>query len=247
MTIKINSKTFSGAANLHNGTLAAVIIGMAQHSALSLAAGLDSFTADESTGTAGETLAAIDLPTGYTTAGTDLFPKAGAEAALETIVDGVSTVLEQANTIATVVGSTSAIDNTGGTSGEGTIAAITKTTNAVTGPSGNSVSFETGIKTLSSIRNLISQTASIVNASCVATGIAPLLDQSGGDGGSNRSVFDVVSVDTGDGGDGLDNTGISKADGDAFLSACADAVATLAAKLDEITGATVGAPAVVAV
>lgn len=249
MTVKIGPKTFSGAKNLHNGLLASVLMSLAQSSAAAaVAAEVDPFDADNSGGASGTgVIAEIPMPTAYTTTGTDLFPKAGGETALGTIVDGVATLIEQVSLITALVGLGEATDGTGGTSGEGTIAAVTASATAVTGASGNGAGFEGTHAAFSSVANSIAQVAFATNQARVAVGLDPIIDGSGGDAGQGGLVFPEVSTDTGDAtADGLSDTGVSAVDGDAFLAASADAIATLAEALDEVANVTPGAPAIVA-
>lgn len=248
MTTKIGAKSFSGASNVHNGTLAAAIRGLAQREALTLAIALNDFTADNSNGTDGAgTVAAVAIPAAYTTAGTDLFPKAGGETAFGTVTNAIATVLEQANAVAAAIGADQATDSTGGTSGSGTIAAVTVATTAVTGASGNGMAATAGIAKMKEIAGYLTRLVRFTNTLCTAVGVAKLTDNSGGDGGTGI-VFPAISADTGTATpDGLSSTGIADTAGEAFLQDCADVIATCAAKLDAITGATLGAPTVVAV
>jgi hypothetical protein len=249
MTTKIGPKTFSGAGSIHDGTLATAMRAMAQRLALGLAVGVSDFTADNSGGTDGTgTIGAIALPAGFTSVGTDLSPKAGLETALGTVRNAISTVLAQANLVAAATGADAAVDNTGGTSGAGTIAAVTVATTAVTGASGNGAAATGTIEVLTNTRNALAQLAQYVNTLCVATGQTKLVDNSGGDAGTAGKTFAALSTDTGTATpDGASLSGIEDTAGEAFLTGCANAIATIAAKLDAITGGTVGAPQVVAV
>ena len=179
MTTKIGAKTFSGASNVHNGTLAAALRGVVQREALTLAIALSDFTADNSGGTDGAgTVAAIAIPAPYTTAGTDLFPKAGGETAFGTVTNAIATVLEQANTIAAAIGADQATDNTGGTIAlSGTIAAVTVSTTAVTGASGNGMEATDGIAKMKEIAGYLTRLVRFTNTLCTATGIAKLVSR----------------------------------------------------------------------
>lgn len=250
MTTRIGTKTFSGAAHVHNGTLADAIRGIVQREALTIAITLDDFTADNSGGSDGSgTVGETALPEGFTSAGIDLFPKAGGETALGTIRDAIAVVLEHANELATAIGADTATDNTGGNvQTAGTIAAITASTTAVAGNSGNGMGAEGAIPVFTDFRNAVSQLVRYVNTLCTATGVDTLTDNSGGDAGVKKLTFDALSTDTGAAtADGADLSGIEDTAGEAFLAASANAIATIAAKLDAITGAAQGAPTVVAV
>ena len=103
--VKLKKTEFDGGAGISTGTLAAALVAMAQRTAAAEAIALSDLTADNSGGTSGSgTIAAVTIPSPFTSVGTDLFPKAGGETAFGTVMNGLATVLEKANAIAVAIG-----------------------------------------------------------------------------------------------------------------------------------------------
>lgn len=241
MAHKIAPKAFSGAANVHNGTLATVLRALAQYQAATIAKGLADIT-DSSTGVSGgNTAAAAALPAAFTSAGTDAAPKAGTETALGTIRDGITVIADRIQSIIKP-----AIDldartvSTGGTIAvAGTVPAATKTVTAVAGSAGTGIAYDTGIVLLRSYRNELTRLVAATNEVAVATGLTPITNNVGGDVGTGRTHL-ALTTDTGTAataGEAAALGTMSKTDVDAFLTAAANVLATCAAKLNAATDA----------
>lgn len=248
---KISSKTFSGSSKVFDGTLAAALRKMAQHQAALHAKTLADIT-DNSTGASGgNTAAAVAIPALFTSAGTDAAPKAGLETALGTHKDALTVLLTAAKVIADAISIDAVTISTGGTVAvAGTVPAMTKVVTAVAGSAGTGVGGVTGRALLNRYRDELTHAVNYVNEIAVATGLTPITNSVGGDGGSDR-VFAALATDTGTAataGQAAALGTLSKAAVDTFLAASANTIATMAAKLNAATdGARVVLPTVVAV
>lgn len=244
MTTKITSDAFSGAKAVHDGTLAAAIRAILQREAFGLAIALSDFTADNSTGTDGSgTVANIPIPAAYTSAGTDLAPKAGTETALGTLKNAIAVVLEKANAVATATGVPTKTDSTGGTiATSGTIPAVTKLTTAVA--TGSGVAHATGKPVYAAFKKALHNLALFTNELAVACGQSEMAINidSAGDYTLDTRSFPALSTNTGTAEDGSALSGVADTASEAFLAAGANAIATIAGKLDALTGGTLGAP-----
>lgn len=237
----IKSTSFQGGAGVNDGALADAVRGIAQTFAARAAAAVDDLTADNSGGTPGAAIAAIPDFTLSVLGTNDAVAKAELETAFDGVVDAVSELIAQANAVRAVIPDAFAllVDNTGGTAADGTIAAIDV---SATG-AGASLASATGTNTvLSTLRSRVAQIASYVNKLCVATGVAPLtLDLTSHVVADAEwgVVFAAVDIDTGATVSGADTTAanacVLKTEFDTTMPVLANAVASMAAKLDAIT------------
>jgi hypothetical protein len=240
--MKITSKTFSGASKVHDGTLASVVRSIHQRTAFALAIAEADLTADNSGGASGgATIAAVPVPVAFTSVGTDAFPTAGGEAALLTVRNACTTLIAHIDGVAAAIGVPALTDSSGGTDGAGTIAAITVATTAVVGATG-AMDATRGIAEFEQVGAMLAKTIRQCNAIAAATGQTLLVDNSGLDGGVGTTIA-AIDGDTGADSDDSALSCIEDTAGEAFLVAAANAVATIAAKMDAITGGTLGAPA----
>lgn len=237
MPTKIGKKSFSGSSKVFDGTLAAAIRGVAQFQAATVAKTIADMT-DNSTGTSGgDTAAAVVLPTGFTSTGTDAAPKAGTETALTALRSAITTVGNSALAIANAISLDAFTVSTGGTNGAGTVAALTKTVTAVAGSAGTGIGYTTGVAVLSAYRDELSRLIKIVNAVATATGLTEITDNTGGSKGGSFNLAALVT-DTGPAataGQAAASGTMSKAAVDAFLTSAANVIATCVAKLNAAT------------
>lgn len=248
---KIASKTFSGSSKVFDGTLASAIRELAQFQSATLAKTLSDIT-DSSTGTSGgDTAAVVTIPAAFTSAGTDAAPKAGFETALGTHKNALTVLLTAAKVIADAITIDAITISTGGTiATAGTVPAMTKSVTATAG-SGAACLGATSARALMTLyKNELTAAVNYVNEIAVAVGLTPITNSVGGDGGFDR-VFAVLSTDTGTAATAPQAAAlgtISKAAADTYLTASANAIATMAAKLNAATdSARVVTPTVVAV
>jgi hypothetical protein len=99
---------------------------------------------------------------------TDCAPKAGLETAFGTVLNAISTCIAQANAIAAKVPAFPALtDNTGGTSGAGTVGAVTVSVTAA----GTALASAAGTNAVvKNMRQAVFQLGYFVNKLAVATG-----------------------------------------------------------------------------
>jgi hypothetical protein len=233
---KLKTAMFSGAGNVHNGTLAAALIGIAQFQSANIAKALADIT-DSSTGTSGaNTAAAVPIPALFTSVGTDAAPKAGTETALGTHKNALTTMVAAANVILVAIGLAAKGAATGGTDGAGTVAAMTKTVTAVAGSAGTGVNGAGGIADMIALRNDLHRLVRVTNEVAQAVGLPLITNNVGGEASSLN--FSALSTDTGTAATAPQAAALgtlSKVGVDAFLLASANVIATCAAKLNAAT------------
>lgn len=239
MTTKISANAFSGTGQVFDGTLAAAVRGMAQNIAVKAASGVADFTADNSGGSAGSTIANVTRFTLSAVGSNNAVAKAEAETAAGGVVDGLMEIVAKAQAVNAVVGAFGTLtDSMGGTAADGTIAAIDV---SATG-AGSSLASAAGMNTLyDTLRSRTVQAAYYVNALCRATGQTELtvsIDNALYTAAWG-TTFAAVSTDTGtavDGSDALEaNACVLKTEWDAAQVVFANAIASMAAKLDAMT------------
>jgi hypothetical protein len=241
--MKVTDTSFEGGAGLSEtgGTLSQAIKGIAQTFAARAAAGVADFAADNSGGTAGAALADVADFTLAAQSGTNAVAKAEAEASFGAVVNALGEIVAKANAIqATVPNVFAALtDSMGGAAADGTIAAIDA---SATGVDAAMCSASGANTVLSALRSRTVQAAHYVNQLCVATGQTPLTDgivSAPASAAEWGTVFAAVSTDTGTATDGSDTTAANAialaTEFDVRVGALADAVASMAAKLDAIT------------
>lgn len=191
---------------------------------------------DNSGGSDG-TLAAGTVATNVAASGTDLAGKATTETALGTVADAVATLAAKYNAIATILGLTAIVDNSGGASGGDTLAAVTvSVTGAATGA--QATEYNASVDAIEAAFHTLASHANMVAA---ATGGAT--DSVAGLSGNTYSAtIAAIPTDVGTAAD----PGVTKAVVDADLATFADNAATIAATLNAaVAGA--GSPGAVAV
>lgn len=238
----LNDDTFLGGAGLSEPDgLAAALKGIAQTLAARTAAGVDDLTADNSGGSAGATIADITDYSHGVQDSTNAVAKAEAETALDGVVDGLMEIVAQADTIRDSIPNVfgALTDSMGGTAADGTIGAIDVSATGVDASMCSSAGMNT---VLTALRSRMVQAAIYVNKLCVATGQTPLTivrtSLLPGDA-AYGTTFAAVSTDTGTATDGsaadATNGIVLKTEFDAKQALFADAIASMAAKLDAIT------------
>lgn len=237
MPIEIKTGTFSGTGHTFDGTLADALRGLAQNIAVKAASAVDDFTADNSGGTPGASISALADVTLSAVGSNNCIALTEANAAASDVADAIATILEQVDAVNDVVGAFSAItDNTGGSAGSGTIAAIDA---SGTGAGSSLVSAVAYNAHLKEVRARLGQTVDLVNKLANATGITPLTSSLGPDASVFGSTVAVIDVTLGTAVDGSDDTtanaAVLKTEWDDRQGLIADAVASMAAKLDEMT------------
>lgn len=237
---KVSSTQYIGHAGVADGTLADAIRGVAQTLAARAASTVADFTADNSGGTPGGTIADVPTITPSVVTGTNAIAKTEAEAAFAGVVDGLSEVIAKCNAIRAVIPNAfgQLVDNTGGAAADGTIAAITVAGTGVNAAMASGAGADAVVRTL---RSRIAQVAFYVNKVATAAGADTLAvvmpnNRLYGEWGLS---FAAVSTDTGATTDGSEadaaNGVLLKDEFDAAMTSMANAVASMAAKLDAIT------------
>lgn len=239
--MKIKSKTFSGSSKLFDGTLAAMLMGLAVFQAATIAKGLSDIT-DNSTGAAGATITA-PVATAFTSVGTDAAGKTTTDTALGTVKDALTVLQTAAKAVGDAIGVTTVTVSTGGTIAvAGTVPAVTKSVTAVAGSAGTGVGIA-GTKTvIAALQKHLSHTLFYVNEIAAACGAAqlPWTQNANVDRPAWDRVFPALTASTGTAataGEAAALGTMSKAAMDAQLTAIANDIATLAAKLNEVTDA----------
>lgn len=237
---KINRKTFSGAANVHNGVLADVLIALAGGIAKNSAASVADLTDNGGGAAADGTIAVIPLATGTPVAGASCPTKAEIETDFGLVKDALTEVGAKILQVSAKVPAFTPTNSIGGAAADGTIAAITT---AITGATAARVS-KTGFNAVvNRIRKAVAQLARDVNALATATGQTLLADNSGGVDTFNHT-YAALDVSTGTAAvDGT--TSVVSAEATATLTACANAVKELSSKLNAITSDTPATPSVI--
>lgn len=238
--LKINRKTFSGAANVHNGVLADILISLAGGVAKNAAASVADLTDNGGGAAANGTIDLIPLATGTPAAGANCPTKAEIETDFGLVKDALTEIGAKLIAIAAKVPAFTPTNNIGGTAADGTIAAITT---AIVGSNANRVQ-KAGFNTVAkALRNGVAQLARDVNGLATATGQGSVDDNSGGVPALSHT-YAAIPVDTGavavDG-----TTSVVSAEATATLTAFANAVKELSTKLNAITSDTPATPSVI--
>lgn len=194
---------------------------------------------DSSGGTASSAippaLAALTIPSAYTTAGTDCAPKAGFDTALGVIENNLAELTAKANDLIryrglTERGITLLTDSTGQTT-NGTLESQSVNLTAVTGTTA-CVDFTTAAASLLAVKNNISTIAAKVNDISEFYGLIDLADSTGGTVSTSGTVANVAS--TGTGNDGTADATMSDTDVDAVLVVIRNSLSTIAARLNAL-------------
>lgn len=230
--IKVTKKFFSGTSKVFDGTLAALIQGLAVDNALNhvrarIAAETfdpaDLEFTDNSTGTAGSAVADLPLPAErHTASGATGAQLTGLNSALTALSNGLAVVAGNVNLLRAEVG-LDAIVYAGTVATPGTIPAQTK---SVTGSQGTAAAdFGASFASLSAAKDRVRSLVAYVNETLAAVGVGPIASNLSGnyEGGDLLAIPDVTAAAAG----GVNS--LSKAEADAFLTAAANAVATIAA------------------
>lgn len=238
--IKINAKTFSGAANVHNGVLASVLMSLAGGIAKTAAGTVADLTDNGGGAAADGTIAAIPLATGTPAAGATCPTKAEIETDFGQVKDALTEIAAKIVAVAAKVPAFTPTNSIGGTAADGTIAAITT---AITGATASRVA-KTGFNSVTTaLRDGVATLARDVNALARATGISELTDNSGGVAAFNNT-YAAINVSTGTA--AADGTAsVVSSEATATLVALANAVKELSTKLNAITSDTAPTPAVI--
>jgi hypothetical protein len=243
MTITINKKTFSGAANIHNGKLASILMAMlaTQAKASAVTVATTALTDNGGGAAANGTIEAIPLATGTPLAGDTCPTKAEIETDFGQVKDALMEIAAQVVAVSAKVPAITPTNSIGGAAADGTIAAITV---AITGATASRVA-KAGFNTVASaLRDTVAQLARQVNSLASATGYTLLIDSSGG----NRKVTTntVAAINTTTGTAAVDGTtSVVSAEATATLTALRNAVKELSTKLNSITAAGTPVPTVV--
>lgn len=236
----INKKTFSGASKVYDGTLAGIIISLAQNQAITAAAAVTPLT-DNGGGAANGTIEAVPVLVNHALVGSDSVAKADAENAFGTALNAISEVIYQINRVRTAVPAFPAlIDNTGGAAATGTVAAITQT---VAGANAALVSASGAISVFESLVDAIFQATVFVNRLADAVGVSQIAIPAS-ESALLVGTFAPINLSTGgavSGADALTHATIQATAFDAALVWLANSVKELTTKLHAITS---GAPTI---
>lgn len=229
--IKVTMKFFSGTSKVFDGTLAALIRGLAVDNALNhlrariAAEAFDpadlAFT-DNSTGVAGTAVADLPIPAApHTASGSTGAQLTGLNAALAVLSNGIAVVAANANLLRAEVG-LPAIVYAGTVATPGTIPAQTKT---VAGAQGTAAAdFGAGFAALTAAKDRVRSLVAALDETLAAVGAGPIASGlSGSYAGGDLLAIPAATAAAAGGVNAL-----SKAEADAFLTAAANAVATIA-------------------
>lgn len=189
---------------------------------------------DSSGGTPAQTnLAAAALPAPANGAATTSAPKAGFDTVLGVIANAQATIAKQLNSLLVRYGVTPITDNTGGTATT-TVAAITNNLTAVDGSSGTvAVDQVSGRDRMTKVTQNNATLANYINQLAPLFGIEPITDQSGATPIGSLNALPATA--TGVGGASGTPT-LLDADVDTWLGITRNNIATLASKLNAMTG-----------
>lgn len=232
----IRENAFSGGSGLTDGTLSDAVRALAQSQAKARAETASDLT-DNSAGAAADgTIAAIPVCSTAPATGDTCPTKTEVEAALVTVKNALTEIAAQIVVVAAIVPAFTPTNSVGGTTADGTIAAVTKT---FTGDTSDRVAMA-GLNTqIVAYRALICQLARDVNALLTATGqtnlvISALEATMEADGVSYGHTYAALTTTTGTAAtNGL--TSVTDAEAEASFAAMAAAVKELATKLNVIT------------
>lgn len=251
MPVRIYANHFSAASQVYrvdqNG-LTPALRGLAQTVARIAASAVPALVDNSGGGSADGTIDAIVAFTPAAVGTNDAAQKAALETGFATAIDALKEILAQCNQLHVKVPALGGalVDNLAGTTADGTIGAVTVSYSGV----GTSMASAAGANAvLASIRNRIAQAGYSVDTLCVACGVAPLIDNSGGLD-STSLVFADIATSTGAAASGADSgtaNGIVKAaNANAVMAAVAAAIRELATKLNACRSATGGTALVIA-
>lgn len=223
MTIKFSMST---AARVDGGSLNQLLGVIAQQTARQVTTAENDLT-DSSGGTASAKREIVAVPADLVNAanaGTNLASSATALAKLDLVKDALLEIATKANSLATKIGTAPLTYNGGGTAADGTIGAIGTTTAAATGAKAT----ETNASILV-LNEAMFSVARFINRLCTATGVQRLDVKIVGE------FDDPVLAITNAVGTAAD-PGVTKAALDAKLALYANNIATMAARLNVMTG-----------
>jgi hypothetical protein len=190
---------------------------------------------DNSGGTSeGDALAALDLvSTPYQDVATASAPFAQANTENAKMENNFADLASRVNELCGLVDIDPLVDDTGGTANT-TLEVIDDTLTAVDGTGANTMSAATADVTWPEMANNVATIVARVNLVCAFYGINVIADSSGGTVSPTRTLValtDYAGVDN-----GAAATGVAVAEANAAFDRVTDAMATIAAKLNEITG-----------
>lgn len=236
MVTKINAKTFNGAGNVHNGTLAKALHAVAAAHSRRIVASLSDIT-DNGGGT--NDAAGVKKFTPFTAfqAGTgDGVAKTEFEASAGAVRDALKEIAAQVNVIrAKVPGFAALTDSMGGTAADGTIAAIDDSMTGTDATAATMVAHPGANTVMQALDARTGQLTYFVNQLRVALGMSKIgceIKQSYG------TTLAAVSTSTGTatgGSNALADATVSKAQADAALDLMSDNIKTLSTALNAMT------------
>jgi hypothetical protein len=198
-------------------------------------AGLADLTDNSGGSGAGDTIAEIDQSfTAHQDGTDDSAPVADFNTELAKIENNFADLALRVNTMAAFHGlGTLLVDSTGGTS-DATLEVIDDTLTAVGGGSSSTLSKATADVTFGQIADNFATLVAAVNELCAVHGLTELDDGSGGEADADGELIALTN------GTGVDNsaaaTGTANAEVNAALDVVTDNFATIAAKLNAMTG-----------
>lgn len=251
MPVRIHANHFSAASQVYridqNG-LTPAMRGLAQNVARIAASAVPALVDNSGGAAADGTLDAIAAFTAASLGTNDAAQKAALEAGFATAVDALKEIAAQCNQLHAKVPALGGVlvDNLSGTATDGTIGAITTSYSGV----GASMASAAGANAvLANIRNRIAQLGYAVDTLCVACGVSPLIDNSGGLDSTSLVVADV-STSTGAAASGADsgaaNAIVKATNASAVMGSVAAAIKELATKLNACRSSTGGTALVIA-
>jgi hypothetical protein len=194
--------------------------------------GLSDLT-DNSSGTAADTLVANPAPAAANGAATTSSPKAGFDTQLAAIENNISDIGNRLNVLLKKFGKTPFTDNTG-VSPDTTIEALGVNLSAVDGSSGTSAVDQASARArMATINNAVSSLAAGIAELAPYFGVEPLKDNLGGT--VSKTLANIAATATGVGGSTGTPT-LLDSEVDTWLSHNRDNIASLVAKLNEMTG-----------
>lgn len=229
MTLKITPKIFSGTSKIFDGTLEQIVRGLAQTQA-QIAVGSVATLADNSTGVAQSAIAAPAAAVAITADDSDAVAKAEVEASLTSVRRNLRSLVAKTNEFRTAVPFFDEIgENLGGAAPTASLEAIDK---SMTGTSaGGTLAEAAAFNTV--VTALVNRTAQLthwINRLCAGLGVDPVGNPITGVPVSPTLAAVSVTV-----GSTTAAGALAKTDADAALVVLADNIATLGAKLNELS------------
>lgn len=188
---------------------------------------------DSSGGTASDVLAALGAFTPYTTAGTDLAPKAGFDTEIAKWRNNFADLTARVNILRGKLGLPQLTDSSAGTANT-TIESVSVNLTAVTGSGNTGLAVGSANTTLTAVKNNLATLAAAINDLADEFGVVALTDNTGGTASGSKTI--VAMPDSGAGVDGTSLSSAADTEVDAKLVILRNAFASLAAKLNEMTG-----------